>query len=367
MNINRFRFTILVSILSGITFFSAPAVSTKNDDAESVRKAPSFKVKAPTTREKSGLKEFLSKQDYPGAFSATKATLPPTVSEEEIVNFLMTSNEYPGWATVDPNDKTWVVAKITNAARRKDLVNFLSKQDYPGAFSATKATLPPTVSDEEIVNFLMTSNNYPGWNAVDLDDKTWVVTKITKAAKRKNLVLIAVDHLAASKATSPAAVPLVQDLLDLSQHHPTKAIKSAAASGELETFKYLLQQARIHGTFSQELLNESLNSAVVGYWLDLRYDEGKLLQIRNVINELLNMNDNGPTQMGVDFAFRMAVSSSANQFSGDLRLLQIMLFDRTTRQLRTGLRPTNEIIKDLREINVFTDKKITEFLKSLNL
>ncbi|MBS0271982.1 MAG: hypothetical protein JSR85_04980 [Proteobacteria bacterium] len=206
----KFRIATLLSFLSGIALHSTPAISMKNDEPESGRKSPSLKVKAPTTREKTSLKEFLSQKDYAGAFTATKAGL-PHVSDEEIVNFLMTSNKYPGWDTVDPNDKAWVVAKITNAARRKDLVGFLSQKDYAGAFTATKAGLPH-VSDEEIVNFLMTSNKYPGWDTVNPSDKAWVVTKVTKAAMRKDLVsfLSKQDYAGAFTATK-AGLPYVSD------------------------------------------------------------------------------------------------------------------------------------------------------------
>ncbi|MBS0271558.1 MAG: hypothetical protein JSR85_02790 [Proteobacteria bacterium] len=209
----KFRIATLLSFLSGIAFFSTPAVSMPSDEAESGKKTPSLKVKAHTTREKNSLKEFLNKQDYSGAFRSTKAAL-PHVSDEEIVNFLMTSNKYPGWDTVDPNDKTWVVAKITNAARagagRKDLVSFLSKKDFAGAFRSTKANT--TASDEEIVNFLMMSNEYPGWDTVDPEDKTWVVYKITKAAKRQDLenFLSKQDYSGAFRSTK-AGLPHVSD------------------------------------------------------------------------------------------------------------------------------------------------------------
>jgi hypothetical protein len=169
------------------------------------------------------------------------------------------------------------------------------------------------------------------------------------------------------KAAARGKLALVQGLLG---HAPdqllTDAVKSAAGYGELETFNQLLQHARDHGTFSQQLLNESLKGAVVGYWLDLTADQEKLRRVRNVINEVLNIND-GPTQEGIDLAFGIAISSSANQLSGDLRLLQIMLFDRDTRQLRTGLRPSNERIIYHRDQGVFTDANIINFLNSLNL
>jgi len=128
----------------------------------------------------------------------------------------------------------------------------------------------------------------------------------------------------------------------------------------------LLQDARDHGTFSPRLLDESLKSAVRGYWLELTTDQETLQQIRNIINQLLTMND-GPTQEAVNSAFGDAVRSSANQFGGDLRLLKIMLFNHETRQLRTGLRPTNEIIQFHRDRSYFTDQSVANFLNTLNL
>ena len=110
-----------------------------------------------------------------------------------------------------------------------------------------------------------------------------------------------------------------------------------------------------------------LRKAVVGYWLDLTATDETLLEIRNIINEVLNMGNNGPSQEAVDAAFGDAIRSSANQYSGDLRLVQIMLMDRNTRQLRTGLRPSNETIQYHRDSSLFTDQKITNFLRSLNL
>lgn len=113
--------------------------------------------------------------------------------------------------------------------------------------------------------------------------------------------------------------------------------------------------------------NDTLRKAVGSYWLDLTATQETLLEIRNIINEVLNMENNGPSQEAVDAAFGNAVRSSANQYSSDLRLVQIMLMDRNTRQLRTGLRPSNEAIISHRDNGLFTDQKITAFLRSLNL
>ncbi|MBS0271956.1 MAG: hypothetical protein JSR85_04845 [Proteobacteria bacterium] len=179
----KFQVTSLLVLLSATILISSPALSMQAEDLE--RKIISLKVKAPTTREKISLKEFLSQKDYAGAFTATKAGL-PHVSDAEIVNFLMTSNKYPGWDKVDPTDKAWVVTKVTKAATRKNLVSFLSQKDYAGAFTATKAGLPH-VSDAEIVNFLMTSNKYPGWDKVDPDTKRWVVNVVVSKAKQQEL------------------------------------------------------------------------------------------------------------------------------------------------------------------------------------
>jgi hypothetical protein len=117
----------------------------------------------------------------------------------------------------------------------------------------------------------------------------------------------------------------------------------------------------------QKQPNDVLRKAVGGYWLDLTATDETLLEIRNIINQVLNMENNGPSQEAVDAAFGNAIRSSANQYSGDLRLIQIMLLDRNTRQLRTGLRPSNETIQYHRDSNHFTDQKITNYLNTLNL
>ncbi|MBS0272334.1 MAG: hypothetical protein JSR85_06770 [Proteobacteria bacterium] len=205
----KFRIGALLSFLSGIAFFSAPAVSMKNEEVERGEKIPSLKVKTHITRGKSSLKEFLGKQDYPDAFIKIKAGLSPTVPDEEIVNFLMTSNRYLGWDTVDPHTKGWVVSKITKEAKRKDLENFLSKQDYSGAFRSTKANT--TASDEEIVNFLMTSNKYPGWDTVDLNTKRWVVAEVTGKPYHEIKALVKVastitDDIEAAKRGNPSSI-----------------------------------------------------------------------------------------------------------------------------------------------------------------
>ncbi|MBS0271722.1 MAG: hypothetical protein JSR85_03630 [Proteobacteria bacterium] len=183
----KFHISILLSFLSTSAILNSPAMSMPADDMiKSTRTVP-LKAKMHLTAERGMLKVFLDQNDYPGAFIQIKAGLPPHVSDEEIVNFLMTSNKYPNWDRVNPEDKTWVVTKITKTARRKDLVIFLSQKDYPDAFIKIKTGLPPHVSDEEIVNFLMTSNKYPNWDRVNPEDKTWVVAKITKTARRKDL------------------------------------------------------------------------------------------------------------------------------------------------------------------------------------
>jgi len=142
----------------------------------------------------------------------------------------------------------------------------------------------------------------------------------------------------------------------------------AYAMGDDEDFQpgesgaLIIQEIR-----EQKQPNDTLRKAVGSYWLDLTSTDETLREIRNIINEVLNMGNNGPSQEAVDAAFGNAVRSSAHQGSGDLRLVTIMLMDRNTRQLRTGLRPSNETIKSHRESGLFTDENITTFLKSLKL
>jgi len=164
------------------------------------------------------------------------------------------------------------------------------------------------------------------------------------------------------KEELPQGVPTVQHLVDISEDHLTDAMESAAASGQLETFNHLLQQAKNRGISTKDFLNESLKSAVDGYW-SKRVNEERRQQIRNVINLLLNMND-GPNPITVFRAFGEAVSSSVNR---DLSLLREMLLDRNTGQLRTGLRPTNDTIRYLGNEIFHTDENMGHFLCSFDL
>ncbi|MBS0272130.1 MAG: hypothetical protein JSR85_05730 [Proteobacteria bacterium] len=184
----KFRVASLLSLLSGIAFMDTPALGMEDlqDRGGPSSHVPS-KPKKVLSAKRSNLKDFLSKQSYPEAFKALRENLSPTCSDEEIVDFLMTSNKYPEWDKVDPEDKTWVVTKIAKAAKRIELESFLSKQSYPEAFKALRETLSPTCSDEEIVDFLMTSNKYPEWDKVDPQDKRWVVDRITSEAHRLEL------------------------------------------------------------------------------------------------------------------------------------------------------------------------------------
>ncbi|MBS0271723.1 MAG: hypothetical protein JSR85_03635 [Proteobacteria bacterium] len=72
--------------------------------------------------------------------------------------------------------------------RRKDLEDFLSKQDYPTAFRSLRATIPATCPDIEIVDFLMKSNKHPEWDKLAPEAKAWVASNITgKSEKRMSL------------------------------------------------------------------------------------------------------------------------------------------------------------------------------------
>ncbi|MBS0272551.1 MAG: hypothetical protein JSR85_07900 [Proteobacteria bacterium] len=175
----KFRISSLLCLLSGISLLSHPAASMRADDElETAGLLPS-KSKKDLTTKKSHLKDFLRKKDYPDAFKSLRKNLPETCPDEEIVDFLMTSNAYPEWDKVDLENKTWVVSKIIKAAKRQDLESFLSQKDYPDAFKSLRKNLPETCPDEEIVDFLMTSNAYPQWDEVDPEDKKWVVAKVT--------------------------------------------------------------------------------------------------------------------------------------------------------------------------------------------
>jgi len=170
-----------------------------------------------------------------------------------------------------------------------------------------------------------------------------------------------------SEASHHGRLSLVQSLLEGAPNQPlTNAIKSAAENGHLETFNYLLQHARDHGTFTKDLLNESLKSAANGYSSQyLTYNN--YTPIRDLVNQLLNMgHQDGPTQEAVDTAFIIAAKNGLGGSElGNLRLVKIMLLDRATGKLRTGLRPSNEVINMCKTGHAYED--IADFLNTLNL
>ncbi|MBS0271105.1 MAG: hypothetical protein JSR85_00470 [Proteobacteria bacterium] len=134
-------------------------------------------------KEVAQLEEFLSKKDYVEAFNKTKATT--SASDEEVVKFLLSSNGYGKWDALLYETQKWVVAKIKFQAERKNLTEFLKKQDYAGAFNRTKATT--RASDEEIVKFLLTSNGYKSWVELDSDNKAWVVARVSSKVETSKL------------------------------------------------------------------------------------------------------------------------------------------------------------------------------------
>ncbi|MBS0272150.1 MAG: hypothetical protein JSR85_05835 [Proteobacteria bacterium] len=251
----KFHTIVLFSLLSGITLLSHPAASMRaSDESETVETVIPTAKKNLTTK-RSNLKDFLIKKDYPNAFKSLRKNLPETCPDEEIVDFLMTSNAYPEWDRVDPEDKTWVVAKITKEAKRKDLESFLSKQDYSGAFRSTKASVPH-VSDAEIVSFLMTSNAYPGWDTVDPDTKRWVTNRITGDAqqlkhriKSKSQLM---DILALKESVNAGKLPTILSALRerMDDCGKTEIKDVAALTTQLKLYEKIMDEI--------ELLDEAL-------------------------------------------------------------------------------------------------------------
>ncbi|MBS0271294.1 MAG: hypothetical protein JSR85_01440 [Proteobacteria bacterium] len=146
----------------------------KDWDALSEREQDWVVARVRSQAERTNLTEFLKKQDYSGAFNKLKATT--SESDEGVVKFLLSSNGYEKWDMLLPETQKWVVARARSQAERKKLTEFLSKQDYSGAFNKLKATT--TASDEEVVKFLLSSNGYTSWAELDSDNKAWAIARV---------------------------------------------------------------------------------------------------------------------------------------------------------------------------------------------
>ncbi|MBS0271041.1 MAG: hypothetical protein JSR85_00135 [Proteobacteria bacterium] len=125
------------------------------------------------------LEETLAQKDYAGAFSKMKETT--DASEERIVKFLLSSNGYGKWTDLLPETQQWVVAKVKDAAQRKELEELLSQKDYAGAFNKMRETTD--ASEEGIVKFLLSSNGYGRWEGLLPETQEWVVDKVKQGRK----------------------------------------------------------------------------------------------------------------------------------------------------------------------------------------
>ncbi|MBS0272515.1 MAG: hypothetical protein JSR85_07715 [Proteobacteria bacterium] len=181
----KFRIASLLALLSSISFLHSPALGM---DDESFSSFVSSKPREVLTEERRSLEEFLSLQDYPKAFNSLRSQLATSVPDEEIVKHLITSNKYTkSWSALDREDQIWLSTKIINEARKIELDDFISKQDYASAFNATRKIVRADLPDEEVVKYLLESNGYRKWAELSEPNKIAVTKKITTQAQQLEL------------------------------------------------------------------------------------------------------------------------------------------------------------------------------------
>ncbi|MBS0272015.1 MAG: hypothetical protein JSR85_05145 [Proteobacteria bacterium] len=126
------------------------------------------------------LRNLISQQNYSKAFSAI-ANTENLASDSEIVKFLLTSNGYKNWDQLSYDGKIWIIGTITNKADDEYLREFLSKQDYIGAYISLSSQI--SASNEEIIKFLLESNGYKRWKRLGFSKRKWIYDKITGEAE----------------------------------------------------------------------------------------------------------------------------------------------------------------------------------------
>ncbi|MBS0272118.1 MAG: hypothetical protein JSR85_05670 [Proteobacteria bacterium] len=115
----------------------------------------------------------------------------------------------------------------TPTAEQNELDLLLSTQNYPAAFASLRGTLPPTLPDEEIVKFLLSSNGYSKYDSLSLAEKKWVANRI--ATKEVDIVDTTPKSPASPRSSSPA--PVSADPSATASSTPTKVAKAPLDAG----------------------------------------------------------------------------------------------------------------------------------------
>ncbi|MBS0272718.1 MAG: hypothetical protein JSR85_08785 [Proteobacteria bacterium] len=182
----KFRIVSLLVFLSSSAFLHSSALGMKDDQPHS-SSVPS-KPREVLTEERRSLKKFLRLQDYPKAFVSLRAELPPTVLDQDIIKYLITSNRYKkSWDALGEEDQGWISTKITNQVQKIELDDFISKQDYASAFNAIRKVVREDLPDEEIAKFLLESNGYKKWSELSEPNKIAVTKRIATQAQKLEL------------------------------------------------------------------------------------------------------------------------------------------------------------------------------------
>ncbi|MBS0271904.1 MAG: hypothetical protein JSR85_04580 [Proteobacteria bacterium] len=151
------------------------------------------------------IRGFLSGQDFPRAFRSMKES-GNTASNEEIAEYLIASNGYKRWESLEEDSRRMAFEHIILGEDIKDLQELLKARDFSSAFRSMREG--NEASDKEIVAFLLTSNGYTKWDRLREDVKSAVVNSITGEDPVQSLYLFddrvafwkAYNFLKASKA-----------------------------------------------------------------------------------------------------------------------------------------------------------------------
>ncbi|MBS0272022.1 MAG: hypothetical protein JSR85_05180 [Proteobacteria bacterium] len=285
----KFRIASLLTLLASISFLQSPALGMLDEEYSS--SVPS-RPREVLTEEKRSLDSFLGLQNYPKAFLSLRAELPSTTSDEEIVKHLITSNKYKkSWDALGREDQIWVSAKIINEARKIELDDFISKQNYASAFNATRKIVRADLPDEEVVKYLLESNGYKKWSELSEPNKIAVTKKIATQAQQLELkdLLSKQNYPKAFKSlrtTLPATASneqIVQFLLESNGYKKWKEIAP-------ENRKWL-----IHKVKGEKIIDlDKLISTSADTYIALR-NKGDDTPVDELIKSILSKNDDWKT------------------------------------------------------------------------
>ncbi|MBS0271823.1 MAG: hypothetical protein JSR85_04170 [Proteobacteria bacterium] len=161
------------------------------------------------------IRGFLSGQDFPRAFRSMKES-GNTASDEEIAKYLIASNGYKRWESLEEDSRRMAFEHIIWGEDIKELQELLRARDFSSAFRSMREG--NKASDGEIVEFLLTSNGYTKWDRLREDVKSAVVNSITGEDPVQSLYLFD-DRVAFWKAynllKASKALPLDEGVVRL--------------------------------------------------------------------------------------------------------------------------------------------------------